>query len=120
MDTFDTLYKRPEIKEYLDDRLRDMGIKEIYKLIEDSELHNKIFNTDYYMDYTGECEDWLGKQAFYIINTIREYEQDNFGEVTTDLSDACKVVNMYVYIVGEELIQEVIEYYEANRANLLS
>jgi hypothetical protein len=104
----ETYYKRAEIKKYLDDRLRDMGIKEIHKLIKDGELHNEIFNTDYYMVYTGECEDWLGKEAFDIIRTVKEYEQDNFGETFTDLSDPCKLVNMYVYIVGEELIQEVI------------
>ena len=33
-------------------------------------------------------------------------EEDNFGEVTTELDNPEKVVNMYVYIVGEDLINE--------------
>ena len=37
---------------------------------------------------------------------IKEYEEDNFGEVTTELDNPEKVVNMYVYIVGEDLINE--------------
>jgi len=35
-----------------------------------------------------------------------QYETDNFGEVNTDLSDPEKVVNMLVYILGEELLGE--------------
>ena len=29
-----------------------------------------------------------------------------YGEVTTDLSDSTAVVNMYVYIVGEDIMSE--------------
>ena len=58
------------------------------------------------MVYTGECEDWLGNHVFEVIRTVKEYEELNFGEVTTDITDPCKLVNMYVYIVGEELIAD--------------
>ena len=37
---------------------------------------------------------------------IHQYETANFGEVNTDLSDPEKVVNMLVYILGEELLGE--------------
>ncbi len=33
---------------------------------------------------------------------------DNYGEVTTDLSEPERVVNMYVYIIGEEILEDVI------------
>jgi len=37
---------------------------------------------------------------------VQQYEQDNFGEVTTDLSSSEAVVNMYAYIVGEAVVSE--------------
>ena len=46
---------------------------------------------------------------FNIIETIRDYEKSNFGEVNTDFSSSEKVVNMYAYIVGEEVVQEWLE-----------
>jgi hypothetical protein len=48
----------------------------------------------------------MGDKVFDIIDAIKTYEQDNFGEVTTDLSDPEKLVNMYAYIVGEEVVNE--------------
>ena len=41
-------------------------------------------------------------------NLSQDYEEFNFGELTTDISDPEKVVNMYVYIVGEAILQDVI------------
>ena len=102
------MHKRVEIKKYLTDRLKDYSKEEIDKLKEDNELHNEIFNTDYYVVGTYEAKKWLGDKAFDIIGEIKEYEIDNFGEVNTDLADPEKVVNMYVYIVGEELINEML------------
>jgi hypothetical protein len=46
----------------------------------------------------------MGSYAFDIINFVKEYEQDNFGECTTDLTSPEKIVNMYVYIIGEEIV----------------
>ena len=43
---------------------------------------------------------------FECIRSIRDYELDNFGEVTTDFSEPEKVVNMYTYIVGEGVAYE--------------
>ena len=103
-------YKKSEIKKYLDDRVKELkqydkaGLKQ---LIEDNELHNEIFNTDYYIIGNYDAVNWLGDQVFPIIAKIKEYEEDNFGEVNTDLSDPEKLVNMYVYIIGEELIYEI-------------
>ena len=31
---------------------------------------------------------------------------DNFGELYTDLSSAEAIVNMYVYILGEEIVND--------------
>ena len=106
----DTSYKKAEIKKFLDDRVKDYSKEELDRLIEDGELHNEIFNTDYYIVYTGEAEEWLGTKAFDVMRTVKEYEEENFGEVNTDITDPVKLVNMYVYIVGEELIGENPKY----------
>ena len=44
------------------------------------------------------------------IEKIKEWENDNIGEVTTDFSDPEKVCNMLAYIVGEELLAECKAY----------
>tara|TARA_R100000781_G_scaffold29996_1_gene22003 strand:- start:2362 stop:2679 length:318 start_codon:yes stop_codon:yes gene_type:complete len=102
-------YKKEEIKEYLEDSIKNYDNETIKQLIKDNELHHEIFNTDYYIVYTYDAKQWLGSKSFDIIGFIKDYEELNFGEVYTDLSDACKVVNMYVYIIGEELINN--KYY---------
>lgn len=73
-----------------------------------SELHHHLFNEDYFIIGTNQAEEWLknGPGVFRAIETIREYETENFGEVNTDFSDPEKVVNMYAYIQGERLLQE--------------
>ena len=100
----DLYYKRDEIEKYLNDRLKDYDPVNLVDLIKDGDLHNEIFNTDYYIAYYSEANEWLGDHAFEIIGIVKEYEEDMFGEVTTDLSDSTKVVNMYVYILGEDIM----------------
>ena len=75
---------------------------------EASDLHHYAYNEDYFIIGNYEAEQWLIKHigVFNAIEAIREYEQDQFGEVTTDLSSPEKVVNMLVYIAGEELLFE--------------
>lgn len=94
--------KFDEIKEYAIEKLNDLKGSSVYGC----DLHNEIFNTYYYIIGTYDAKQWCGADTFNIIETIREYEQDNFGEVNTDFSDPEKVVNMYVYIVGEAVLQE--------------
>ena len=72
--------------------------------------HFHAFNEDYYLIGYYNCEQWLvkhGVSAFEAIETIRAYEQDNFGEVLTKFDNAESVVNMYVYILGEEVLQDM-------------
>jgi len=74
-----------------------------------NEIHNEVFNTDYFIIGAYEAEQWLINNGgiFNAIETIKDYEQDNFGEVNTDLSNPEKVCNMYVYILGEEVLSEL-------------
>ena len=101
-------YKQEEIQDYFDDYIEENldYLKESYPSSYLDDLHHNAFNEDYYIIGTYEAKQWLGDQAFDIINIIKDYEQDNFGEIFTDFSSAEKVVNMYVYIVGEEIVSK--------------
>ena len=107
-------YKKEEIKEYFDDYIKEN--KAWFE--EDSpndwkdDLHHHAFNEDYYIIGTYQAKQWLGDMAFDVINFIKEYEQFNFGEVNTDLSDPEKIVNMYVYIIGEEIVSDYLNELE--------
>ena len=69
------------------------------------DLHNELFNTDYYYTYPGEAIKAFNKiSVFDAIGVIVEYEKDNFGEVNTDFTNPCEVANMLYYIVGEEVL----------------
>jgi hypothetical protein len=80
-----------------DNRLNDKPVNEI---------HNEVFNTDYFIIGRFEAEKWLINNGgiFNAIEIIKDYELDNFGTVNTDFSEAEHVCNMYTYILGEELI----------------
>ena len=80
------------------------------------DLHCALFNTDYYIFGTYEAKKWCGDNTFNIIEVIREYEEFNFGEVSTDFSNPETVVNMYVYILGEEILS-LIEYWRLHDDN---
>jgi|TARA_R100000084_G_C4647763_1_gene147786 hypothetical protein len=74
---------------------------------EASDLHHEIFNTDYYIFGTAHAKEWVEKiGTFKVISEIYDYENDNFGEVTTDFTDPEKVANMYAYIKGKEILNQ--------------
>ena len=107
-------YKKEEIKEYFDDYIEENieWFKETSPNDWKDEFHHNVFNTDYYIIGTYQAKQWLGDMAFDVINFIKEYEQFSFGEVYTDLSDPEKVVNMYVYIIGEEIVNDYLNELE--------
>jgi hypothetical protein len=100
-----TQYKYDEIKSHFEDFINDKYNQDFIKNNLD-DLHHEVFNTDYYIIGRYEAKKWLGDEVFNIINIIKQYENDNFGEVTTDFSEPEKVVNMYVYIIGEEIVSD--------------
>ena len=103
-------YKHEEIKSYFEDWIKDKDQNWIEENIDD--LHHHCFNTDYYIIGRYEAKKWLADNVFEIIEIIKNYEQDNFGEITTDLSEPERVVNMYVYIVGQMIVDEYREQLE--------
>jgi len=90
------------VKEYIIDRLGD-GIGETEHA---SDLHHYLLNEDYFIIGRYEGKQFLDGEAFNAIEKIKTYEQDNFGEVSTDFSEPEKVANMFAYIVGEEILRE--------------
>ena len=109
-------YKKEEIKEHFNDFIKEQPEDWIEENIDD--IHHYAFNEDYYIIGYYQARVWCGDEVFNIIETIREYEESNFGEVTTDFSDAEKVVNMYTYIVGEEVVNEWVKNRELKTALL--
>lgn len=87
-----------------------------------SELHNECFNQDYYIIGYYQASEWLKKHdidAFQAIECVIDYEKNNFGEVNTKINSEA-VVNMYVYIKGEELISGLdVDLDSCTKAELL-
>ena len=70
------------------------------------EWHFHAFNEDYYIIYHSKAIEWLKKHnidAFEAVDTVKQYEEDNFGEFTTDVNPE-RIVNMVAYIYGEEIL----------------
>lgn len=74
------------------------------------DLHNDVFNRDYYIIGVHEAKKALMEYDVWdAIEKVQTYEKDNFGEVFTDLSDPERVVNMLFYIIGEEVLWEMLD-----------
>ena len=95
--------QKQDVKEYIIDQLQsDVGLDQHI-----SDLHHYLLNEDYFIIGYWNAEQWLKKDngsIFEAIETIREYEQSNFGQVSTDLSSSENVANMLAYILGEEIL----------------
>ncbi len=78
------------------------------------DLHNEVFNTDYYIIGTYQAKEALKEyDLFDAIEKVQTYEKENFGEIYTDLSNPEKLINMLYYIIGEEVLHEMMDGIEA-------
>jgi len=103
--------QRKDVREYILDQLKDeeSWLKHedaFYCDFEGAELPNKFLNNDYFIIGTWKAKQWLGEELFEAVQTIQEYERDNFGETFTDLSDPEKIANMLSYILGNEILSD--------------
>ena len=74
------------------------------------DLHHEVFNTSYYIIGTWKAKKALEEyDVWEAIDKVQTYEKDVFGEVFTDLSDPEKVINLLFCIIGEEVIQEMLD-----------
>tara|TARA_B100000927_G_scaffold177714_1_gene143143 strand:+ start:69 stop:455 length:387 start_codon:yes stop_codon:yes gene_type:complete len=92
---------KEDVKEYIIQQLNDdVGLEQHI-----SDLHHYLLNEDYFIIGSWRAEQWLKKDSvFNAIETIKEYEESNFGKVSTDLSSSENVANMLAYILGEEIL----------------
>ena len=98
-----------ELEKYIIDRISEYDIETRDKLIRDGDLHHELFNTDYYIIGYYKAQQWLdehGISVFEALETIREYEDENFGE-SKHYTNAEETVNMLVYIYGVELMYKM-------------
>lgn len=82
------------------------------------DLHQEVFNTDYYITGIWEAKEALEEYGIWdAIEKVQTYEKENFGQVYTDLSNPAKLVNMLFYIIGEEVLWEMMEHSETLSEN---
>jgi len=92
---------KQDVKDYIIDQLNDdVGLNHHI-----CDLHHYLLNQNYFIIGYYKAEQWLKKDSiFNAIEIIRNYENDNFGKVSTDLSSSENVANMLAYILGEEIL----------------
>ena len=95
----------------LDKGVLNHGIERLEDLLNSSiygcDLHGELFNSIEFEIYYYRAEHWLREYGvFEAISDVIEYEEQNFGEINTQIGNSCKLLNMLVYIKGEELLQE--------------
>jgi len=112
------------MKHYDEEAMREEAREAIIETLKNgysgyySDLHHEVFNTKYYIIGRYEAEKALEEYGIWdAIGKVQEYEMDNFGEIYTDLSDPEKLVNMLYYIVGEEVLHEMMDGIEAWEEN---
>lgn len=100
---------------------REEAINDIIECLENGyngyycDLHDEVFNTDYYIIGTHEAKEALKQyDVFKAIEEVKDYEEFNFGELTTDISDPEKLANMLYYIIGDDTISEMYKIEEFN------
>ena len=97
------LTQKQDVKNYIIQQLNDdVGLDQHI-----SDLHHFLLNEDYFIIGYWKAEQWLKKDdgsIFEAIETIKEYEESNFGQVSTDFSSSENVANMLAYILGEEIL----------------
>ena len=72
------------------------------------DLHHVLYNEPQHFIYYATAEEATVELDIYgCIGVVQKYEEDQFGAVYTPLSDACKVANMVVYIMGYVLLDKI-------------
>ena len=108
------IYKYNEIYSHFEDFIKEqLSYNKNYLNETDfSDIHHHAFNEDHYIIGRYQATKWLADEVFNVINMIKEYENDNFGKVSTDFSEPEDVVNMYTYIIGHDVMYD---YFKNNK-----
>jgi hypothetical protein len=94
---------KEELKTYIEDNINDIDCH-------DEDIHQELFNVNYYIIGYYQAKQWLKMHnisVFEGIQFVQDYEREHFGNDAIQTYDnAEKLVNMIVYIIGEELIYQ--------------
>lgn len=98
------------------EQMKEQAIADIIEALENGfdgyycDLHNEVFNTDYYIIGTYQAKEALKEyDVFEAIELVQTYEKEQFGEIYTELSNPEKLINMVYYIIGDEIIGEMYD-----------
>jgi hypothetical protein len=114
---------RPSIVEHAQEGIQDiingMSENDSFDL---SELHHRLFNEDYFIIGSYKAEQWIRENnlnAWDVIEEVKDYEELNFGSMTTEIN-AEAMVNMFAYIQGEALLNslENMRFNEADKERM--
>jgi len=114
MDNQTVKYKYDHIEDHLNYWLdnNDMTFEQAYKQYGD-EIHNVVFNQDYFIIGYYQAEQWLINESrnytFEVLGYVLEQEKEMFGEIQTIFDNAETLVNHYAYWLGYEVVQAYIE-----------
>tara|TARA_R100001163_G_C5030374_1_gene170762 strand:+ start:464 stop:802 length:339 start_codon:yes stop_codon:yes gene_type:complete len=101
---------KTELQEYIIQEMQNYNYNKID--IDLNDLHHELFNQNYYLIGYYNCEQWLKDHNINIfdgINFCQDWETENFGECK-QYTNAEQLVNMIVYIIGEEILLNAKDY----------
>ena len=109
-------YNYDIIRQYIEDEFERFDDDVLYQFdldgeLEWGELHEELFNTCYYVVNRKQAVEWFdGDLESYIKvqRDVRNTYESRYGRIRIDITDPMKVVNQYVYFVGEELLPEML------------
>lgn len=109
MDNKSTYYKYDEIKNELLDYLENNDLT-LSQALEDDDLHFNVYNSDYFIIGYYNAEQWLIKDnrnyTFQVLEYVQEQSGEMFGTIEK-ITDAEKLVNLYAYWLGYEVIADL-------------
>ena len=94
---------KQDVKNYLIQQLEDnVGLDN-----DINDLHHYLINEDYFIIGYYQARKWLEKESvFEAIEKVRDYEESNFGKVSTDFSNEEQTANMLAYVLADEILNE--------------
>jgi hypothetical protein len=100
---------KESIKQELNSHLLDLINDGVLTNENTDDWHFHAFNEDHYLIGYFECSEWLkghGVGEFESVAIVKEYEEEMFGEMNTDINSEA-IVNMLAYIYGEEILNTI-------------
>jgi len=109
MDNQITYYKYDEIKNELLNYIEDNNLTLVDALNND-DLHFNVYNSDYFIIGYYNAEQWLIDEGrnytFEVLEYVQEKSEEMFGTIEK-ITDAERLVNLYSYWLGYEVIADL-------------